>query len=620
MLPKHFGNVLQSMGQAVYIFTPSGEVTYWNHAAELLFGWSEAEAVGRKVSELIVEQSAQGFLSELVARLGNGESWTGQFPLRKKNGEVFTASVSDNPFYDDNGVLMGIVGVAHDVRMLQEQPNPLAAPRENWEDLEKQHKKTPFPSSISQLASKVMSKLRVNDNSDDREGGSNGSQKSHEESPGDKERHDFQSPPGSGPSPTKNSSRQQQQLDSDGSPHGEENRWNGARRALSNKAETWMAKKGISWPWNSPPDYSDSSDSSVKKNNIIWRLVKKPRDHESGENRPRFGHSHSTPPRLYNPGSHDPEEFVGSGASGRSSESSFQSLNHSGVEDAEEIRWEELTIRELIGQGSCGSVYRGMWCGSDVAVKVFSERGFSPALLDDFRKEVAIMRKVRHPNVLLFMGAVATPDNLCIVTEFLPRGSLFRLLHRKTPGLDLRRRLRMALDIARGMNYLHHCKPPIVHRDLKSSNLLVDKDWTVKVGDFGLSRLKHATLLTTKSGRGTPQWMAPEVLRNEPSDERADVYSFGVIVWELATEQVPWDGMNPMQVVGAVGFMNQRLTIPPNTDPGFTALMEQCWQSDPKARPSFEEIIARIRELLAQIAGSASKSQSNASEESTAQS
>ncbi|KAI3968754.1 hypothetical protein MKX01_028904 [Papaver californicum] len=100
---------------------------------------------------------------------------------------------------------------------------------------------------------------------------------------------------------------------------------------------------------------------------------------------------------------------------------------------------------------------------------------------------------------------------------------------------------------ARGINYLHNCDPPVVHRDLKSSNLLVDKNWTVKVGDFGLSRLKHATYLTTKTGKGTPQWMAPEVIRNDPSDEKSDVYSFGVILWEIATRKIPWDTLNSLQ-------------------------------------------------------------------------
>lgn len=207
------------------------------------------------------------------------------------------------------------------------------------------------------------------------------------------------------------------------------------------------------------------------------------------------------------------------------------------------------------------------------------------------------MKRLRHPNILLFMGAVTSPQRLCIVTEFLPRGSLFRLLQRNTSKPDWRRRVHMAVDIARGVNYLHHCNPPIIHRDLKTSNLLVDKNWTVKVGDFGLSRLKHETYLTTKTGRGTPQWMAPEVLRNEPSDEKSDVYSFGVILWELATEKIPWDNLNPMQVIGAVGFMNQRPEIPKDIDPGWASLIEICWHSDPTCRPTFLELLERLREL-----------------------
>lgn len=161
-----------------------------------------------------------------------------------------------------------------------------------------------------------------------------------------------------------------------------------------------------------------------------------------------------------------------------------------------EIPWEDLIIGERIGQGSYGKVYRADWQGSDVAVKVFLDQDLKVEALEEFKREVAIMRRLRHPNVVLFMGAVTVPPNLSIITEFCPRGSLYRLLHRPNRELDERRRLRMALDVVKGMNYLHRSSPPIVHRDLKSPNLLVDKNWTVKVCDFGLSRLKHNTFLT----------------------------------------------------------------------------------------------------------------------------
>nr|CAB3451059.1 unnamed protein product [Digitaria exilis] len=185
-----------------------------------------------------------------------------------------------------------------------------------------------------------------------------------------------------------------------------------------------------------------------------------------------------------------------------------------------EIQWEEITMGERIGLGSFGEVYRGEWHGTEVAVKKFLQQDLSGDALEEFRTEVRIMKRLRHPNVVLFMGAITRVPNLSIVTEFLPRGSLFRLIHRPNNQLDERKRLRMALDVARGMNYLHNCSPVIVHRDLKSPNLLVDKNWVVKVCDFGLSRMKNKTFLSSRSTAGTAEWMAPEVLRNEPSDEK----------------------------------------------------------------------------------------------------
>ncbi|PON89837.1 Mitogen-activated protein kinase kinase kinase [Trema orientale] len=242
-----------------------------------------------------------------------------------------------------------------------------------------------------------------------------------------------------------------------------------------------------------------------------------------------------------------------------------------------EISWDELHIKERVGAGSFGTVHRAEWHGS-----------------------VAIMKRVRHPNVVLFMGAVTKRPHLSIVTEYLPRGSLYRLIHRPASGeiMDQRRRVRMALDVAKGINYLHCLSPPVVHWDLKSPNLLVDKNWTVKVCDFGLSRFKANTFISSKSVAGTPEWMAPEFLRGEPSNEKSDVYSFGVILWELVTMQQPWSGLSPAQVVGAVAFQNRRLSIPPNTSPLLASLMESCWADDPSERPSFGSIVNSLKKLL----------------------
>ncbi|PIN10259.1 Tyrosine kinase [Handroanthus impetiginosus] len=264
------------------------------------------------------------------------------------------------------------------------------------------------------------------------------------------------------------------------------------------------------------------------------------------------------------------------------------------------IPWSDLVLKERIGAGSFGTVHRAEWNGCDVAVKILMEQDFHAERFKEFLREVAIMKRLRHPNIVLFMGAVTEPPNLSIVTEYLSRGSLYRLLHK--PGareaLDEKRRLSMAYDVAKGMNYLHKRNPPIVHRDLKSPNLLVDRKYTVKVCDFGLSRLKANTFLSSKSAAGTPEWMAPEVLRDEPSNEKSDVYSFGVILWELATLQQPWGNLNPAQVVAAVGFKGKRLEIPRDVNPQVAAIIEACWANEPWKRPSFASVMESLRPLI----------------------
>nr|DAD33095.1 TPA_asm: hypothetical protein HUJ06_011946 [Nelumbo nucifera] len=255
---------------------------------------------------------------------------------------------------------------------------------------------------------------------------------------------------------------------------------------LTSKAESWINKKGISWPWKG----NDRDAPEAKANRFVWPWLN--HDQENGLGHQKNSDSSGKPENqeTNRPGNNEPSGSWSSfNVNSTSSVSSSGSTSSSAVNKLDmeadcldyEILWEDLTIGEQIGQGSCGTVYHALWYGSDVAVKVFSKQEYSDEVILSFRQEVSLMKRLRHPNVLLFMGAVTSPQRLCIVTEFLPRGSLFRLLQRNTSKLDWRRRVHMALDIARGMNYLHHCNPPIIHRDLKSSNLLVDRNWTVKV-------------------------------------------------------------------------------------------------------------------------------------------
>ncbi|XP_074281560.1 uncharacterized protein LOC141606363 [Silene latifolia] len=373
----------------------------------------------------------------------------------------------------------------------------------------------------------------------------------------------------------------------------------GIHKLITSTAEAWIVKKAMRWSGK-----GTEPESSVPQSGRFgwpWMQIEQDSNWAYSSAKPEI------PTGDYNQSvaNEAPQSWSSFSVDSSTSSSRCGSGNSSGGHkfDVEtsfldyEIMWEDLTVGEQIGQGSCGTVYHGLWYGSDVAIKVFSKQEYSEEVKSSFRQEVSLMKRLRHPNILLFMGAVTSPQRLCIVTEFIPRGSLFCLLQRSTSKLDWRRRIQMALDIARGMNYLHNCNPPIVHRDLKSSNLLVDKSWSVKVADFGLSRVKHETYLTTKTGKGTPQWMAPEVLQNEHSNEKSDLYSFGVILWELATQKIPWENLNPMQVIGAVGFMNQRLDIPEDVDPMWASMIESCWHSEPQSRPTFQELVEKLKDM-----------------------
>ncbi|KAL4419526.1 hypothetical protein ABPG77_005757 [Micractinium sp. CCAP 211/92] len=301
-----------------------------------------------------------------------------------------------------------------------------------------------------------------------------------------------------------------------------------------------------------------------------------------------------------------------------------------------DVSFSQLELIRRIGEGAFGKVYLGEWNSTLVAVKLLVdlEEGRvsdtaslvaaltqpSP-LLSRLREEADIMFSLRHPNCVQLMGVCQMPP--CLVVEFCARGSLAFCLAegRQKPQvaslLTWRRRLAMAYDATKGMLYLHSRNPPIIHRDLKSPNLLVDKDWNVKVADFNLASWEDDLHRRTTDEAMNPLWLAPEVLEGRPATPASDVFSFGVVLWELLTWELPWhtDGVadSHWQVMAKV-TVGERLAVPPDEElPGphrlppdlhqqYLQLMHDCWADDPLGRPNFAAIAVRLREMKRALA------------------
>lgn len=264
------------------------------------------------------------------------------------------------------------------------------------------------------------------------------------------------------------------------------------------------------------------------------------------------------------------------------------------------VAMKDIKLGERIGRGTFGEVYKGTWRGAVVAVKKLTTTTVSEEFVQEFEKEVSLMRNLRSPNVLQFLGSsFQPPNNVCIVMEYMQRGSLYGILHNPANVLDWSLVLRMLADTARGMTYLHTCKPPVIHRDLKSHNLLVDEFWRVKVCDFGLSTvLEHQS--QTMTACGTPCWTAPEVLKHLHYTVKADVYSFAIVMWECVARVDPYMNIPPFKVIYAVAREKMRPKVPPGLPPEYVRLMKDCWAHHPDARPQFETILERIEAMSAQ--------------------
>lgn len=264
----------------------------------------------------------------------------------------------------------------------------------------------------------------------------------------------------------------------------------------------------------------------------------------------------------------------------------------------------EVEFQAQIGVGSFSEVFKGRWSNRVVAIKLmlFDDSSLEyERIIRDFQSELDIISKVNHPNCLGFHGIVVRP-RICFVLEYCSKGSMYDVLTQDAFELDWPRLFRWYLDALKGISYLHNFTPCILHRDIKSKNLLLDESDVVKIADFGSSRYSvRGTELTLSKMRGTYCYTAPEIYFGNSYTVESDVYSLGILLWELVRKCVTKQYLAPFseypfivhdfQIIILSAKKNIRPTIPPECPPQIKAFIELIWSSVPRQRPTIPKIL-----------------------------
>ena len=253
-----------------------------------------------------------------------------------------------------------------------------------------------------------------------------------------------------------------------------------------------------------------------------------------------------------------------------------------------------------LAQGGYGVIYRGEWLGATIAIKELITLQFTHNAIVEFKEEAYKMARLRSPYVVTTYGITLNIQGQPkgIVMEYMPEGSLSTILHSKEIKLSWLVRHKMALAVAQGLFFLH--QQNIIHNDLKSLNVLVHHytdEWTLKLTDFGLSKIKEETARFTHTPQGTPAWMAPELFDKNAYSKASDVYAYGILLWEITSRKTPFKDLSFVQIIKQVVVHKERPSIATETPSLLAALMCSCWKQDQKERLPTEEVITKLEAL-----------------------
>ncbi|CAF0794758.1 unnamed protein product [Adineta steineri] len=271
------------------------------------------------------------------------------------------------------------------------------------------------------------------------------------------------------------------------------------------------------------------------------------------------------------------------------------------------IPYHDLLFEEQIGQGGFADVYKGQWLSQhhQVAIKTIRITYLTDNIKQSVLNEIATMYKIRYNHVLGVFGACIEPNNYALVVEYMSLGSLFDVLQKNEHINSWEDRWSIALQMAKGVNYLHSMS--ILHCDIKSLNFLMEKaidGYLVKISDFGLAKIRQETSRQTSEqaqqlveSRGTLQWKAPELLKFGKPSQASDIYSLGIVLWELATRCIPYDGVDEAVICQGVKA-GERLEIPQDVPSSFASIISQAWSQEPNKRPTASALIQVIKTFI----------------------